>query len=57
MIASRALLPSRGRGNLLECSPEFLSCEEEEEEVEGVEGEGKEEAGKEDEDRRQGRSV
>ena len=54
MIASRALLPSRGRGNLLECSPEFLSCEEEEEEVEGGEGEGegKEEAGKEDEDRR-----
>lgn len=39
MIASSALLPSRGRGNLLECNPEFLSCEEEEEVEEGEEEE------------------
>ena len=31
MIASSALLPSRGRGNLLECNPQFLIREEEEE--------------------------
>ena len=30
MIASSALLPSRGRGNLLECNPQFLIREEEE---------------------------